>query len=77
MTAIAVGHAADVDEVAVERVVAGRGGQSQLTVAERAEVVRVLHGRRCNDLLIARRTGMNPRTVLRIRQRLNLPAVAS
>jgi hypothetical protein len=66
---------AAVDHVAVELVADGLGYHERLTVAERAEVVRLLHHRRYSDNDIARRTGMAAKTVLRIRRRLTLPAV--
>lgn len=71
-----ISHDSDaVDWVAVDRVATGDGYQERLTVAEREAVVILLHRRGCNDQVIARRTGMADRTVLRIRKRLNLPAV--
>jgi DNA-binding CsgD family transcriptional regulator len=65
-----------VDEVAVAEVAAGQGYHERLSLAEREAVVRLMHGWRINDQDIARRTGMNARTVLRIRQRLDLEANA-
>lgn len=65
-----------VDEMAVEAVAAGQGYHERLSIGEREAVVRLMHGWRVNDQDIARRTGMNARTVLRIRQRLNLQANA-
>lgn len=63
----------DVDEMAVERAVAG--DPVDLTVAERREVVRRLHAQGFNDVQIARRAGFTDRTALRIRQELGLAAV--
>lgn len=64
----------DVDDVAVQRAIDGDLSVS-LTIAERREVVRRLHARRLTDGQIDRLTGISSRTVLRIRQELDLPAV--
>jgi AraC-like DNA-binding protein len=65
---------APVDDVLVELALSGR--RVRLNPAEKREVVRRAHDRHWSDLRVARETGMNPRTVLRIRQELNLPAWA-
>lgn len=62
----------DVDWVRVERAVSGI--QVALTFAERREVVALLYRMGCSDQEIARRSGMADRTVLRIREELELPA---
>jgi DNA-binding CsgD family transcriptional regulator len=73
----------DIDDPAAEPYRAGRDPQTQrqgayaLTIAERQDLVRTLHRQQCSDREIARRTGMSDRTVLRIRARLGLPAVAA
>lgn len=60
--------AADVDEVAVHRVMHGdRGLARRLNVHERAEVIRRLVAAGCNDSEIERRTGISSRTALRVR----------
>lgn len=64
----------DIDPVAVGRACEGQP-PAHLTVGERREAVRRLHGRRLNDKQIARRIGLTNRTVLRIRQDLGLPAI--
>lgn len=63
---------AGVDESAVD--LAAAGVRVKLSIAEREETVRVLHGMKLNDSQIAERVNVDPRTVLRIRQRLELPA---
>lgn len=63
---------AGVDESAVD--LAASGIRVKLTVEEREEVVRMLHGMKLNDQQIAERADCDPRTVLRIRGRLSLPA---
>jgi hypothetical protein len=65
----------DVDEVIVQRIIDGLADHRTATVAEREHVIRRMNRQNITDLEIARRTGINPRTVLRIRQRLDLPAV--
>jgi len=63
----------DVDEAAV--LLAARGTTPRpLTIAERRELVRRLHGEGLNDQEIERRTGLNSKTALRIRTELGLPA---
>lgn len=65
----------DIDEMAVERAVAG-DPPTQLTIAEREEAVRRLHALNYSDRGIARRLGIAERTAHRIRHdRLGLPAV--
>ena len=63
-----------VDEVAVQRAVGGDLSVA-LSVLERREAVRLLHRQRLSDGQIAQVLGLSDRTVLRIRQRLDLPAV--
>lgn len=67
----------DVDEVKVQRIVSGahRYHWTETTIGERQEAVRILHRRRHSDGQIAALTGITARTVLRIRTRLNLPAL--
>jgi hypothetical protein len=65
----------DVDEVAVLR--ACDGEHLDLTIGERREVVRRLHARGLSDGRIAATGGLTARTVLRIRQELDLPANVS
>lgn len=60
-----------VDDVAVELAV--KGEHVNLNPAERREVVRQLHARRWSDPAIEAHTGIDERTVLRIRQELDLP----
>jgi DNA-binding CsgD family transcriptional regulator/DNA-binding Xre family transcriptional regulator len=71
----------DIDDPAARPAQASRGprreGAHALTAAEREELVRSLHRQQCSDRQIADRTGMSGRTVLRIRGRLGLPAVAA
>lgn len=62
-----------VDPVAVERVMSGDRPSRPLTPAEREVVVVNLHAFGLSDRQIADRAGTSDRTVLRIRQRLNLP----
>lgn len=65
--------AASVDEIAVDRAVAGEP-PDRLTVAEREEAVRRLHARGWSDRRIAARVGLEfPATVAKIRLRLGLP----
>lgn len=64
----------DVDEVAVQRAVAGDPPES-LTPAERREVVRILHERGMNDRQIHQLAGMAHETAGRIRRELGLPAI--
>jgi hypothetical protein len=64
---------ADLDEVAVLRAVQG-DRSIDLTIAERRLVIRHLHAQGLDDQQIERRTGISSRTVLRIRQELDLPA---
>lgn len=61
-----------VDEAAVWRAVNGDRDVT-LTIADRREVVRILHARELSDGQIAEQTGMASRNVLRIRQELSLP----
>lgn len=63
----------DVDEVAVERRAAGDHTVT-LTRAEHHAAVQLLHAACLNDQQIAERLGYAPRTVLRARQHLRLPA---
>lgn len=61
-----------IDEIAVELSVEGH--RPNLNTAEREEVVRILNGRKWSDPAIAAHTGLEERTVFRIRHdRLNLP----
>lgn len=69
-------HSGLVDEIAVQRAVSGDLSIS-LSIAERCEAVRLLHRQGRSDGQIANTLGLTGRTVLRIRQNLNLPAVAS
>lgn len=64
----------DLDEVAVQRCAEGRIPASDLTVTERREAVRVLHGRGLSDGEIAQTLTLAPETVQRIRKRTGLPA---
>lgn len=64
----------DIDEIAVARATAG-DPPARMTIAERAEAVRRLHQRHLSDPGIAGVLGISTMTVLRIRQRLDLPAV--
>lgn len=64
----------EVDEIAVERAVAGDVPE-HLTIAEREAVVRRLHARKMPDSHIAARLGMSPTGVRSIRLRLGLPAI--
>jgi hypothetical protein len=66
----------DIDDVAVLRACEG-DPTIRLTLAERREVVRRLHARGLSDNRIAATARMTSRTVLRIRQELDLPANAS
>lgn len=59
------------DEQAIE--LACSGVHVRLHPIERREAVRRLHRERISDRLIAERIGIEPRTVLRIREELNLP----
>lgn len=61
-----------VDEVAVQ--LALEGSRVHLTREERHIAVRELNGRRYNDQEIAQMLGVDPRTILRDRQDLDLPA---
>ena len=54
-----------VDPIAVER--ACHGDRVRLTIAERAEVVRILTGRRLSARAIGQRIGISARTVQRYR----------
>lgn len=63
---------ADVDEMAVE--LALTGAKVKLTPLERRAAVRIAHSRRWSDALTAERLRTTDRTVLRIRQKLELPA---
>lgn len=64
----------DVDEVAVQR--AAQGDRTvKLTPPERREAIRLLHSQGLSDNAIADRIGAVGRTVHRIRQKLDLPAV--
>lgn len=63
----------DIDHGKVDEAVAGT--RIQLTIAERREVVAHLHSLGLNDQSIQRRTGISDRTVLRIREELQLPAI--
>ncbi|WP_031470382.1 hypothetical protein [Sciscionella sediminilitoris] len=62
------------DEAAVLRCMAGHLPGGELTVGERREVVRRLHGHGLSDREIARWAQISARTVLRIRGRLGLAA---
>lgn len=62
----------DVDEIAVERAIAGDVPE-HLTTAEREEVVRRLNARKVPDLRIAAHLGMSSAGVRSIRLRLGLP----
>lgn len=64
----------DVDEIAVERAIAGDqpGG---LRPAERRAIVKTLNERGVSDTEIERRTGISSRTVSRIREELALASV--
>ena len=66
--------AREVDDVAVLRACDG-DTSIRLTIAERREAVRALHRRGMSDGAIATRLSITARTVLRIRQELDLPAV--
>jgi len=63
----------EVDEMAVERAIAGNP-PATLTCAEREEAVRRLHALHLTDPQIAERTRLCGQTVLRIRKRLGLPS---
>lgn len=65
---------ANVDEVAIERVLSGDKPKRPLNPREREIVVTRLYELGLSDAQIADRAGTSDRTVLRIRQRLNLPA---
>jgi DNA-binding NarL/FixJ family response regulator len=62
-----------VDDMLVERVAGGE--HLEMTPAERSAVVRRLHSQGMTDQDIGRRTGINSRTVFRVRARLGLPAI--
>jgi hypothetical protein len=64
-----------VHDANVENLITGQLRWNQTTRAEREQAVRTLNRRGCNDAEISRRTGLAVRTVLRIRQRLQLPRV--
>ena len=64
----------DVDEIAVERAIAG-DPPDHLTFAERELVVRALHARKMPDPWIAEHLDIGPYGVRSIRQRLGLPPV--
>lgn len=65
-------HCGGVDEVAIDRAMGGQ--RTRLTIPERREAVRRLHGYGLTDQDTARRLHISDRTVLRIRQRMGLPA---
>ena len=65
-----------VDSAAVDRALTGDVAD-RLSIADRREAVRTLHAQGYNDSRIAERIGITARTVLRIRQRLDLPAVTT
>lgn len=60
------------DPVAIE--LATEGQKVRLTPLERAEAIRRLNGRGLSDPKIAATIGCTPRAVLRIRQRVGIPA---
>jgi DNA-binding Xre family transcriptional regulator len=66
----------DIDDPAAKPHLTDRGPVGDRK-QEREELVRTLHRQQYNDQQIADRTGMSDRTVLRIRARLGLPAVAA
>lgn len=67
-----LGGGPSVDDVAVER--AASGEAVTLSTAEREEAVRRLNHRGLNDKQIATRLRISDRSVLRIRQRCDIPA---
>lgn len=68
-----VSPAQDVDEVAVQRAVAGE--PVWLNLAERREALRVLHSWGFRDREIAQRLGKSVDAVIQARKRLGLPVV--
>jgi ParB family chromosome partitioning protein len=66
-------RAREVDEVAVQRRIAG-DHSVRLNIAEKREAIRILHNRGLSDGQIASTIGHTARQVLRIRQELDLPA---
>lgn len=62
-----------VDDAAVERAVTGDLPPGGLGVRDLEAAIRRLWAQRLSDLEIARRLHTTARTVLRVRQRLNLP----
>lgn len=72
VTPPATERSGELDELAVELACAGE--RVRLTAEERRAAVRILHGRRWSDQLIASRLHVRDRTVLRIRQELGLSA---
>lgn len=65
---------ADFDEIVVERLVAGRLPGEPIRAADAGEAVRRLARRGYSDGQIAEHLGFRRRSVLRIRQRLDIPA---
>lgn len=64
----------DFDEIVVERLVAGRMPGEPIRAADAGEAVRRLARHGYSDGQIAEHLGFRRRSVLRIRQRLNIPA---
>lgn len=62
----------EIDAIAVELVLAGE--RVRLNVAERRVALRELHAQKWSDTRIADAIGLDPRSVIRIRQELGLPA---
>lgn len=69
------GHwpAGEFDWVQVERVING-GPPTGLSRSERDEVIRRLNAAGLSDPQVAQRVAITPRTVLRVRNRLDIPA---
>lgn len=66
----------EIDQVRVDRLLAGRTAVAGLTHAERDAAVVALYRLGYGDRTIAERVGNSERTVARIRQRLGLPGLA-
>ena len=64
----------EVDDVSVSLCTEGRLPGHDLNAREREEAVRILHQKGMGDPAIAARMGITDRTVMRIRQRLDIPA---
>ncbi|WP_229053188.1 hypothetical protein [Aeromicrobium sp. Leaf350] len=64
----------DIDDLAVERAVGGEPPE-QLSLAERAEVIRRMNAQGATDSIIGARVGLTARAVQKIRQNMGLAAV--